>query len=79
MKKYSLTQSGNLTVIIGMVMLVLKYLNINIAQEEIQILIGGILAIVGVMVSWYGRYRKGDLRLSGVRKNGQDLPPQGII
>lgn len=65
---YSVTQGGNLAVIIGMIMLVLKYFNINIAQEELQTLAGGILAILGVLVAWYGRYRKGDLTVGGFRK-----------
>ncbi len=68
MQSYSLTQGGNLAVILGMVMLVLKYFNINIAEEEIQILIGGILAVAGVVVSWVGRFRKGDLTIGGFRK-----------
>ena len=66
---YSTTQAGNLAVILGMVMLVLKYFNINIAEGEIQILLGGILAIGGVLVSWWRRYSQGDLKLSGFRKN----------
>ena len=68
MKNFSLTQSGNLTVIIGMIMLILKYFQINIAEEEIQILIGGVLAVAGVVVSWVGRWRVGDLSLGGFRK-----------
>ena len=68
MSKFSLTQGGNLTVIIGMVMLILKYFQINIAEEEIQILIGGVLAVAGVVVSWIGRWRIGDLSLGGFRK-----------
>ena len=70
MKNFSLTQSGNLTVIIGMIMLILKYFQINIAEEEIQILIGGVLAVAGVVVSWIGRYRAGGITLGGFR-----LPP----
>ena len=65
---YSTTQAGNLAVILGMVMLLLKYFQINIAEEEIQTLIGGVLAVVGVIVSWFGRYRKGDLTKLGFRK-----------
>jgi len=68
MQTYSMTQGGNLAVIIGMIMLVLKYFNVQIAEEEIQILIGGVLAVVGVVVSWYGRFRKGDLTVGGFRR-----------
>lgn len=65
---YSLTQGGNLAVILGLVMLILKYYHINIAQEEVQNLLGFVLGAIGVLVSWYGRYRKGDLKLSGFRQ-----------
>lgn len=65
---YSLTQSGNLATILGMIMLVLKFYNINIAQEELQTVIGGLLSIAGVIVSWIGRYRVGDLTKLGFRK-----------
>ena len=68
MKNFSLTQSGNLTVIIGMIMLILRYFQVNIAEEEIQILIGGILAVAGVVVSWYGRFRAGGITKLGFRK-----------
>ena len=70
---YSKTQAGNLAVIIGMIMLVLKYFQVEIAEEEIQTLIGGGLAIVGVLVSWYGRWKVGDLKFLGGRKPKLDL------
>lgn len=66
---YSLTQSGNLSALIGVIVLLLKIFQINIAEEEIQVLIGGILAIAGVITSWIGRARKGDLTKLGFRKN----------
>mgnify|MGYP001557842325 CR=1 FL=1 len=65
---YSLAQAGNLSAIIGVITLLLKIFQINIAEEEIQTLIGGILAVAGVVVSWFGRYRKGDLTKLGFRK-----------
>ena len=69
---YSLTQGGNLA-IIGVVVLLLKIFKVNIAEEELQTLIGGLLAIAGIVVSWYGRYRKGDLTLGGFRRQKLDL------
>ena len=65
---YSLTQSGNLAAIIGVIVLLLKIFKVNIAEEELQTLAGGILAAAGIVISWIGRYRKGDLKLSGFRK-----------
>ena len=65
---YSITQAGNITALIGVVMLILNYFKINIAREEVEALVGGIVSILGIAVSWYGRYRQGDLRPSGIRK-----------
>ena len=65
---YSLTQGGNLAAFIGVILLVLNHFNINIAQDEIEVLIGGIVAVVGIATSWYGRWRKGDLKLGGARR-----------
>ncbi len=76
---YSTVQGSNLVALLGVIMLVLNYFKIQITQEEIQSLIGGILAIAGILLSWWRRYKQGDLKLSGVRKNGQDLPTSGII
>ena len=45
---YSTTQASNLTAMIGVVMLVLNVFKIQIAQEELQNLLGGVLAISGI-------------------------------
>jgi len=79
MQTYSVTQGSNLAAIIGVIMLLLNLAKVNVSQDEIQTLIGGILAVAGIVISFINRYKKGDLKLSGVRKNGQDLPSQGII
>ena len=69
MKNYSSTQAGNLGAIVGVIMLILNMLKINIAQEELQALIGGLLAVGGILLSWYKRWSQGDLKLSGFRKD----------
>ena len=65
MKNFSLTQSGNYVALISFL---LGLFNVNIGSEEVSKFVEAILVIVGLAVSWYGRYRKGDLRLSGARK-----------
>lgn len=63
-----MTQGGNLLVIIGFVSFLLNYFGVNIAEEELQKLSEAILIALGILLSWYGRYRKGDLKLSGFRR-----------
>lgn len=65
---YSLTQAGNITALAGTLGLVLHALNVNIAPAEIEALISSIIAVGGILISWYGRYRTGDLTLGGFRK-----------
>ena len=73
MQNYSTTQAANLSAIIGVVMLLLNYWKIQIAQEELQALIGGLLAVGGILLSFYKRWARGDLKLSGVRLPKLDL------
>ena len=61
---YSLTQGGNLTVIVGLIGMILAHWNINIAPNEVEQLV----VAIGVVISWFGRYRQGDIKLSGFRK-----------
>ena len=68
MKNFSLTQSGNLVAFAGLIVIVLKLFGIDIAEEEIQSFIGAFVVIIGIIVSWIGRYRVGDLKINGVRK-----------
>ena len=68
MEKYSLTQAGNLTALAGFIVMVLRHYRFDIAEQEVVALLGGIATIIGIAVSWYGRYRTGDLTLGGFRK-----------
>lgn len=65
---YSLTQAGNITALVGVLVLLANAFNINIAREEIEAAVGAIASLIGIGISWYGRFRQGDLRASGVRK-----------
>ncbi len=61
---YSTTQGGNLVVVAGAISLILSKFGIIILPDELAI----ILTAIGVCVSWYGRWRKGDIKFSGLRK-----------
>ena len=65
---YSLTQAGNITALAGVLALILKAFNVDIAESEIVTLLSGIVAVLGIVISWVGRYRKGDLTLGGFKK-----------
>lgn len=65
---YSLTQAGNIGQLIG---LVLSLFGHNVAPEAIDgflTVLGAIISIGGLAVSWIGRYRKGDVTLGGWKK-----------
>lgn len=66
--KYSLTQGGNLTAIVGFIVLVARHYQIGITDTEVAALLGGAITAIGIIVSWVGRYRQGDLLLSGFKK-----------
>lgn len=66
--EYSTTQSTNIASIVGVIVLILNHFKINIGSEEITAVIGGTLAVVGVLMNWYHRYSKGDLTLGGFKK-----------
>ncbi len=65
---YSTTQSTNIASIVGVVVLILNHFKINIGSDEIMTLVGGALAIGGVLMNWIHRYQKGDLTLGGFKK-----------
>ena len=61
MQKLSLTQSGNY---VAMLMFLVELFNLNILQSEVTAIVGAI----GVVISFIGRYRHGDLTLGGFKK-----------
>lgn len=65
---YSTTQASNITVVVGLIVLILNHFHVNIGSDEISAVIGAGIAIVGVIVSWVNRYKKGDLTAGGFRK-----------
>lgn len=64
----STTQQTNYTAIVGVIVLILNHFKINIGSDEIMTLIGGVLAVGGIITNWYHRYQKGDITFSGAYK-----------
>lgn len=64
---YSITQGGNLAVIAAAIALVLSHPDFT-NQANVEVLLTALVIAVGAAVSWYGRWRKGDLTLGGFRK-----------
>lgn len=64
----SLTQTGNYIAIAGVISAILAQLGVVIPEDQIAVIIAGIVALIGVITSFYGRYRMGDIKLSGSRK-----------
>ena len=62
---FSLTQTGNYVALIGFFLGLFK---VNIATEEIGKFVEAAMILIGLIVSWVGRYRQGDLTLLGFRK-----------
>lgn len=65
---YSLTQGGNIAAFVGVLMLVLKHYNVTIDESTVFTIIAGLVALGGVMTSWLGRYRQGDVTVGGWKK-----------
>ena len=70
---YSTVQASNLTALIGVAMILLNYFKIQITQEEIQNLLGGILVVAGILLSWWRRYKQGGLTKLGFRTENEKL------
>ena len=63
--KFSLTQASNYVALLGFILGILK---VNIGTEELSKFVEAIMVVGGLVSSWYGRYRIGDLTKLGARK-----------
>lgn len=68
MNNFSTVQAGNLTAIVGVIMLILNAFKVNVSNEEVTVIIGGFLSVAGILHSWYKRYKVGDVTLGGFKK-----------
>lgn len=63
----SLTQAGNYTAFIPVLILVLNMFDITVTESELTQIITGLVAVGGLLVSIYGRYRQNDINLLGIK------------
>ena len=60
---------GNKIVIFcGVIAMILAKFNINIGSEDLQMTAGLIIALIGNVVQYVHRYKKGDVTLGGAYK-----------
>jgi hypothetical protein len=62
---YSLTYIG---IIVFLVSFTAEKLGLNVAPGEIETTVLTIISFIGAIIAFYGRYRKGDVKLLGVKK-----------
>ena len=62
---YSLTATGLLITVLAFIF---QQLKIDISGVEIEQVASIIAQLLGILIAWYGRIRKGDLSLLGFRK-----------
>lgn len=65
---YSLTQAGNITALAGVIGLIFNLFKIDIDQSELVEVLSAIVSVAGIVISWVGRYRQGDVTLGGFKK-----------
>lgn len=68
MQNFSQTQLSNITAMAGLIMVIANHFKFNVTIGEVQMFLGGVLAIGGIVWNWIHRYNKGDLTPFGGRK-----------
>lgn len=68
MPNYSLTYVGVIVVILSQI---LKASGLEIADETLTVTVTTGLTLLGAALSAFGRWRKGDLHWSGMKKEGE--------
>lgn len=68
----SVTQVGNYTAFIPVIILLLNQFDIKITESDLTTIIASVVAFVGVVTSIYGRHRQGDVSILGVKKSQDD-------
>lgn len=67
MKNYSLTQAGNYSALISVLVLIISKFNLGITNDELTQIILALFTLSGILISWYGRYRQGDVSVLGIK------------
>jgi len=65
MTNLSLTQTGNF---VALIMVVSQLFDLDLDEGQVTEAAVGVIALLAIVTSFYGRWRKGDLTLFGTRK-----------
>lgn len=68
----SVTQAGNYTALIPLIILILAQFDIKLTQDDALNIIMAFITLAGIVTSIYGRYRQGDVNALGVKKAESD-------
>lgn len=63
----STTQKTNYLSLAGALVVILGYFNVKIDINDLAMLLGSIATVVGILLNFYHRYKKGDITITGVR------------
>lgn len=69
----SKTQATNYLSLAGSVVVILGYFNIKIDVNDLAMLMGALATIVGILLNFYHRYKKGDVNMVGIRTTQQTV------
>ncbi len=69
----STTQKTNYLSLAGAIVVILGYFDIKIDINEVAMLLGALATIIGVLLNFYHRYKKGDVTLLGVKVESSEL------
>lgn len=69
----STTQKTNYLSLAGAIVVILGYFDIKIDINEVAMLLGALATIIGVLLNFYHRYKKGDVTLLGVKVDSSEL------
>jgi hypothetical protein len=63
----STTQTTNFLSLAGALVVILGYFDIKIDVNDLAMLIGACMTILGILLNFYHRYQKGDITALGIR------------
>jgi len=69
----STTQKTNYLSLAGAIVVILGYFDIKIDINEVAMLLGAVATIIGVLLNFYHRYKKGDVTILGVKVESSEL------
>lgn len=65
---FSVTQATNYLAFSGVIVVLLRFAGIEVADADIQTVIGSVLTIIGIVSNYIHRKGKGDVTVVGFKK-----------